>query len=132
LFFSTPCWNVRDCAANHVNEIKYEVLGAIFEMAGYQIENVYGTFASQKDYVGLMTPPVAQVYEKLQKYYDSNFLACVFAPMYPRQSRNALWELRKCCLPPIAGQTLTFPELSTIPEPWGSSKNWDAFKKTAL
>ena len=124
LFFSTPCWNVTDCAGNHVNEIKYQVLGSIFEMAGYEVINQYGTFASQSEIRPKLDPDEDKLFHLLRSYYDSNFLSCIFAPLYPQVSRNVLWELRVGLL-----DECKFPELTDIPEPWGSSTNWDEFKQ---
>jgi 2-polyprenyl-3-methyl-5-hydroxy-6-metoxy-1,4-benzoquinol methylase len=133
-FFSTPCWNRVDCAANHVNEMTYEALGAVFEAAGFAIEKVYGTFASIRDYDHLLgvasqsegVLSLRHTFEKLREYYDSNFLSCVFAPLFPGFSRNCLWELRK--QPQSDGVTPgyvhKFKPLSTCQEPWGSSHLW--------
>ena len=130
-FISTPCWNVTDCAANHVNEIRYEVLGSIFEREGFVVDHVYGTFASIRDYDYLldrstaeMRPLIGNIFDRLREYYDSNFLSCVFAPLFPAQSRNCLWELRKRGDEP---QKFKFPPLETCPEPWSSSDKWRDF-----
>lgn len=127
-FISTPNWNRTDCAANHVNEMLYEALGAGFERHGFVIENVYGTFASIRDYEHLMAragvgnePRLGDIFDQLRAYYDSNFLSCVFAPLFPAQSRNALWELRKVNGREMAGSRNRFPLIETIQQPWSSS-----------
>ena len=124
-FFSTPCWNVSDTAANHVNEIKFDVLGSMFLMAGYGIRRVWGTFASQREIQPVLSETNKQLFEQLKEYYDSNVLSCIFAPIHPGQSRNALWELTK------HQQNMTFPDLTDIPEPWGSG-DWEPFKQEVL
>ena len=35
-------------------------------------------------------------YEYLKDYYDSNILSCFLAPLFPKYSRNVLWEVRLC------------------------------------
>lgn len=120
-FISTPCWNRQDCAANHVNEMLYEALGAAFERHGFIIENVYGTFASIRDYqhlLGVINP----VFDQLREYYDTNFLSCVFAPLFPAQSRNALWELRKA---KDGERGNKFKNIEQIQAPWSSSVRWN-------
>lgn len=123
-FFSTPCWSERvGAAANHVNEITYEALGAMFEDLGFIIENVAGTFASQSDYKGqLIKDGHSATYEAMSKHYDSNYLATIFAPLYPALSRNALWTLRV----PKAGQPYErkFPPLAEVAGRWTSSERW--------
>jgi 2-polyprenyl-3-methyl-5-hydroxy-6-metoxy-1,4-benzoquinol methylase len=120
-FFSTPCWDVVSCAANHVNEMKYHALGAIFEKNGWTINAVHGTFASQRDYVHRLSPIEKTLFDKLSDYYDSNVLACIFAPLYPDGSRNCLWELSP--VPTTPGEE-RFKPIFSVPEPWGSSANW--------
>lgn len=129
LFFSTPCWNVKDCAANHVNEIKYDVLGSIFEMADYKIVGKYGTFASQSDIRDdIQNDGLTTLFETFKAYFDSNVLSCLFAPLYPANSRNVLWHLQ----PANGNRDKQFPQLQTIPEPWGSSEKWDEFKHRVM
>jgi SAM-dependent methyltransferase len=129
-FISTPCWNRVDCAANHVNEMHYESLGAAFERHGFVVENVYGTFASIRDYEHLLGQPdymkmnAAAVFNKLREYYDTNFLSCVFAPLFPAQSRNCLWELRKKGINHQVNRE-KFPTIETIQKPWSSSTKWE-------
>jgi len=120
-FISTPCWNRTDCAANHVNEMLYESLGAAFERHGFVVEAVHGTFASIRDYEGLLNPEQKKLFDNLRAYYDSNFLSCIFAPLFPAQSRNCLWELRKATAKDVV---LKYPKVEFLPEPWSSSANW--------
>lgn len=123
-FISTPCYDAQTgAAANHVNEMTYEALGAMFEDLGFVIENVAGTFASQKDYKSkLFADGHGKAFEALSKHYDSNYLATIFAPMYPELSRNAIWTLR---VPkPNKLYEIKFPRLADVPGPWSSSEHW--------
>lgn len=92
-WFSTPCWDVVSCAGNHVNEMRYEALGMLFEKMGWTIVDVHGTFASIRDYEQHLSVEHRKTFDDMRAYYDVNFLACVFAPFYPAQSRNCLWEV---------------------------------------
>jgi hypothetical protein len=135
-FFSTPCWNRQDCAANHVNEMLYEALGYVFEMHGFNVEHVYGTFASIRDYEHLLPHaivdaesdevhlPTIQVFNALREYYDTNFLSCIFAPLFPAQSRNCLWELSR----QKSGDMCTFGDITMLKEPWSSSDKWEEMR----
>jgi len=61
----------------------------------FTIEAKYGTFASQKDYKKDLVGWRKEAFEELQKYYDSNLLANLMAPMVPaEQARNCLWVLK--------------------------------------
>ena len=75
--------------------MSYDAVEYLVYKAGFEILDVYGTFASQKDYKGHMDEAQQQVYDQLSDYYDSNVISCFMAPMFPEQSRNCLWVLRK-------------------------------------
>lgn len=127
-FISTPCWDpVVGAADNHVNEMLYLALGALIESLGFIIENVAGTFASQRDYKDqLYKDGYASAYKALADHYDSNYLATIFAPLYPQHSRNALWTLRVPTDAQLSrGIPSKFPPLSEIPGPWTSSELWE-------
>ncbi len=131
-FISTPCWNRTDCAANHVNEMLYESLGACFERHGFIVEDVYGTFASIRDYEHLLKHPIygdmSLAFQALREYYDTNFLSCVFAPLFPAQSRNCLWVLKKRPNNVPTRYDAKFPAIEVIPTPWSSSTKWEDMK----
>ena len=120
IYISTPIWNGCDCADNHVNEMKYHALGWMLEEIGFHIVDVFGTFASQSDYVHKMDPAHKEAFEDLKSYYDSNLLSCIFAPFYPEQSRNAMWALEKG--EPKRHRLFTAEQLAAC-KPWGSSTN---------
>jgi hypothetical protein len=131
-FISTPCWNRTDCAANHVNEMLYESLGACFERHGFIVENVYGTFASIRDYGHMLdredykSGVTEELFNRLREYYDTNFLSCIFAPLFPAQSRNCLWELSKQQgLDKVRGSKYRFSAIESIQQPWSSSARWE-------
>ena len=119
-YISTPCWNGK-AAGNHVNEIKYEVMGALLETCGFEVIGHYGTFASQSDYVHRLTENRGAVYDQLKDYYDSNVLACIFAPLYPGYSRNCLWVVTHKRL----DYEDQFPQICECSSPWSSSDRWE-------
>lgn len=122
-FLSTPCYDVQTgAAANHVSEITYMAFGAMLEDLGFEIIGKWGTFASQKDYKAVLIKEHGSViWDKLSEYYDSNYLATIFAPMYPQLSRNAMWEVR----PARKDYVRQFPPLTEVPGPWTSSAKWE-------
>lgn len=101
ILISTPCYNGKDIAANHIidgeigeltfNEMKGE-LNPLFE-----INEVYGTMASIADYKHKLNehPNLEYIFKKLHNYYDSNALSIIFAPLFPEQSRNCIWKVTK-------------------------------------
>lgn len=129
-FISTPCWDVKTCADNHVNEMRHETLGAVFEREGWMIRAVHGTFASIKDYKDEFTEAQFEIFERLREYYDTNYLATIFAPMFPRQSRNCIWEVEPVRTEKQAEEyECQYPDLDEVEQPWGSSELWEELKR---
>lgn len=127
-YISTPCYDPTVGAAkNHVNEMRREVLGALFEDLGFQIIENYGTFASQRDYKDKFFEDyegAREIFNGLKGYYDSNYLATIFAPLYPQFSRNNIWVLK---VNDDIEYTRKFQPLSqreAFEEPWTSSEKW--------
>lgn len=95
-FLSTPVYDQgTGAAANHVNEMSYDALEWLILQAGMKPIKVFGTFASQKDYKHLLNAEQLSLFERLSEYYDSNYLATVFAPLFPAHSRNCLWQVKQ-------------------------------------
>jgi len=92
LFLSTPCFNGK-AADNHVHEYTYKELKEILEQH-FVIKENYGTFSSKREIMTVMTEFHAKVYEQLERYYDSNLMSVIFAPLYPEKSRNCMWVLK--------------------------------------
>ena len=126
LMLSTPCYNERTGAAdNHVNETTYEALGSILETVGFRVEANYGTFASIRDYEqDVLEDRLGPAFDKLREYYDTNYLATIFAPLYPHRSRNVLWVLRKAT---SFNEPRNFKVLEQIQQPWSQSPNQNDF-----
>lgn len=94
-FISTPCYDPKVGAAdNHVNEMSWAGLRLLIGLAGLDVMQCFGTFASQKDYKAKMDAHQQAVFKQLSEYYDSNVLSCFMAPMFPELSRNCLWVLK--------------------------------------
>lgn len=120
-FLSTPNYDEGvGAAANHVNEMTYKGLYYLLTMAGLEVKRSFGTFASQRDYKHLLTGTAAELYNRLADYYDSNYLATIFAPLYPAESRNVLWEV-------TAGKQLEWTDESVEHPHNSSSETWTDF-----
>lgn len=100
VLLSTPNYDPKvGAAANHmiegqVGEWDHDELNALIEECGFEIYEEYGTFASQRDYKDKMDEHEQAMFEKLHKYYDSNLIAVLFAPLHPKESRNCIRKLR--------------------------------------
>jgi 2-polyprenyl-3-methyl-5-hydroxy-6-metoxy-1,4-benzoquinol methylase len=100
LFISTPAYNGKDAAGNHVCELSYQMLKTMFEYIGFNIVETVGTFASQSDYKPLLATSeygdLTKVFERLTHCFDSNLVSNIMAALVPAEnSRNAFWHLKK-------------------------------------
>jgi 2-polyprenyl-3-methyl-5-hydroxy-6-metoxy-1,4-benzoquinol methylase len=97
LLISTPCYDLHIGAANNhiingeVSELTYKEMEDLLISQGFIIEDNFGTFASQKDYKPYMNEHEQYMFNKLSKYYDSNLISIIFAPLFPEHSRNCIW-----------------------------------------
>jgi 2-polyprenyl-3-methyl-5-hydroxy-6-metoxy-1,4-benzoquinol methylase len=106
-YLSTPNFDpVVGAAGNHTydsgdgrgvqpQEFDHNELQQILQDNGFRIVEKYGTFASAKDYKHLMNEHQSYVFHELHKYYDSNLISIIMAPMFPEQSRNTVWVMVK-------------------------------------
>lgn len=93
LMLSTPVFNGK-AAQNHICEWPFSDLQEALDRR-FKIQDVFGTFASIKDYEpALREHLLGPAFDRLRKYYDTNYLATIFAPLFPAMSRNCLWELK--------------------------------------
>lgn len=95
LMLSTPVFNGK-AAQNHIHEWPFKDLQDALERR-FEIKDVFGTFASIRDYEQALreTLMMGPAFDRLRKYYDTNYLATIFAPLFPSMSRNCLWELKR-------------------------------------
>ncbi len=105
-YLSTPNFDEKVGAAdNHtydsgdgrgvdVQEFGHEELKSLL-LKYFDIVEYFGTFASIRDYKPFMNEWQTKMYESLHEYYDSNLLSNLMAPMFPAQSRNTLWVLKR-------------------------------------
>lgn len=131
-FLSTPCYDPQTGAAdNHVNEMSYQGFGALIQYAGLYVNNVFGTFASIKDYKSLLDDPnnerygdLRKAFERLREYYDTNYLATILAPLFPAQSRNCMWQVSLT----KTEDDWVYPTISNLSDQQhSSSAEWPAF-----
>lgn len=111
MLMSTPCYDGKRHAANHIHEYTVPELQKVTEKVGFVIQQRFGTFMDIK-HIGKSVPSVpgdsqhddneinvaAKIMrEYLGQYYDNDAISCIFAPLYADHARNNLWV----CLKPI-------------------------------
>ncbi len=92
---STPVYNLRRMAANHIHEYEEAELRELIEDCGLKVSKQFGTFASWNDLKKVITKQERALVEELNQYYSHDVLSCFLAPKYPLASRNIIWELER-------------------------------------
>lgn len=105
MLMSTPVYDGRRHAANHIHEYTVEELWRAVEKAKFKIEQRFGTFMDVK-HIGRaksgsgvgerhLDDAITLVRGRLAAYYDNDAIANIFGPLYPDHARNNLWVCRK-------------------------------------
>lgn len=106
LLLSTPVYDGKRHAANHIHEYTVPELQGYIEKAGYVIERRFGTFMDIK-HIGKVEPQIPgvdgkkmldaikQVRQGLEQYFDNDAISNIFGCLYPDRARNNLWVCRK-------------------------------------
>lgn len=100
MLMSTPVYDGKRHAANHIHEYTIEELQKATEKAGFKVVKRYGVFMDIKHIGKAPSEPVPasaiqQVRKGLEGYYDNDAISCIFAPLYPDHARNNLWVCQK-------------------------------------
>ena len=104
LLLSTPVYDGKRHAANHIHEYTIPELQKAIEKAGYVVEKRFGTFMDIK-HIGKIAPgddaelgaAIKKVRAGLEQYFDNDAISNIFGCLYPDHSRNNLWVCRKSC-----------------------------------
>lgn len=102
MLMSTPCYDGKRHAANHIHEYTVPELQKVAERAGFKVERRFGTFMDIK-HVGkrgystgaVSDSAIGEVAEALKEYFDNDAISNIFGPLYPDHARNNLWVCRK-------------------------------------
>jgi 2-polyprenyl-3-methyl-5-hydroxy-6-metoxy-1,4-benzoquinol methylase len=97
VLLSTPNYDGIHKAENHIHEYTEAELQQELEKH-FIIVRKFGTFMSTglpKQAKLVLTPGDYNLFMRLREYYSPNLLSVLFAPVYPSQSRNILWVLKK-------------------------------------
>lgn len=92
---STPVYDGKAKARNHIHEFTIEELQGLIATAGWTVKQRYGTFANINDLKKVVPPEQLQLLEQLHCFYSWDVLVNFLAPLYPDASRNNVWVLVK-------------------------------------
>jgi 2-polyprenyl-3-methyl-5-hydroxy-6-metoxy-1,4-benzoquinol methylase len=92
---STPVYNERHMAANHIHEYRFDELKKLFEDCHFLVDRVHGTFMTSQAIKRVATPEELALVEELHKFYSWDVIANFLAPKYPEASSNCCWVLKR-------------------------------------
>lgn len=92
---STPVYDGKHMAHNHIHEYGLEELAKEIAKARLRVISRYGTFMSANDIKRHVRADHKEVWGALRAYYSDEVLACFLAPLYPDHSRNNMWVLKR-------------------------------------
>jgi 2-polyprenyl-3-methyl-5-hydroxy-6-metoxy-1,4-benzoquinol methylase len=95
LLLSTPVYNEKHMAKNHVHEYRYEELADWIASCGLEVESVHGTFMTSQAMKRVMSKEEGELVERLHEFHSWDVLACFLAPKYPEASSNCCWVCKK-------------------------------------
>ena len=96
ILLSTPVYNGKHMAANHIHEYGFDELAAEIKRAGLIVDRVVGTFMTSQAIKRVATKEQRALVEELHaRWYAWDILANFLAPLYPEASSNCCWILRK-------------------------------------
>lgn len=104
LLLSTPVYDGKRHAANHIHEYTVPELQSYIEKVGYVVERRFGTFVDIKhigkaDPAGCSKAAVLEVRKALEQYFDNDAISNIFGCLYPDHARNNLWVCRRPAKP---------------------------------
>lgn len=99
MIMSTPCYDGKRHAANHIHEYTVPELQKEVEKKKFVVEKRFGTFMDIK-HIGkaecsVDSKAILQVRKALSEYFDNDAISNIFGPLYPDHSRNNIWICRK-------------------------------------
>lgn len=101
VLLSTPVYDGKGRARNHIHEYTIPELAAHIETAGFVVRRRYGTFGNIKALEkaaehGAHRHSLAHLdtMDDLSEYYSNDVLSTFLAPLYPDACRNNLWVLQ--------------------------------------
>lgn len=106
MLMSTPCYDGKRQAANHIHEYTVPLLQSVIEGCGFDVERRFGTFMDVK-HIGKQLPHAEHctpkalkdacqlVRDELADYFDNDAISNIFGPLHPDHARNNLWICRR-------------------------------------
>jgi len=93
VLLSTPVYDGKARARNHIHEYTIPELQGVIEMAQLRVVKRFGTFMNLNEVKKCATPAQKEVFEQLKAYFSADVLSNFLAPLHPDHARNNIWVL---------------------------------------
>lgn len=97
IVLSTPVYDGKGQARNHIHEYYVDELQSAIQAAGLKVVRRMGTFTSEpqiKGWLRTTRPDWYALYMEAREFHSSGYMSGLIAPMIPDLSRNNLWVLQ--------------------------------------
>lgn len=98
IILSTPVYDGKGMARNHIHEYYVDELQALVEEVGLEVVRRMGTFTSEpqiKAWMKANRPDWLALYLEAREFHSAGYMSGLIAPMVPDMARNNVWVLRK-------------------------------------
>lgn len=95
ILMSTPVYDGKARAKNHIHEYTIAELQEQVTKAGLKTVQRFGTFMNSNEVKKCCDETEKEVYNRLKTWYGNEILSCLLAPLHPDNSRNNAWVLEK-------------------------------------
>ena len=95
ILLSTPNYDGKRMAANHIHEYREDELQDLIEECGLEVERKHGTFMDFNAFKKCATDEEKALIAELRGFHSWEVLCTFLAPKYPSQSRNIAWVLKR-------------------------------------
>lgn len=99
ILLSTPVYDGKARAANHIHEYTIPELSAMINNAGLEVVERFGTFANYNDIKKACKAAGRddhlQTLDDIRAWFGNEVAACFLAPLYPDASRNNYWVIQE-------------------------------------
>ena len=98
IILSTPVYDGKGQARNHIHEYYIDELQQLIESVGLKVVRRMGTFTSEpqiKAWMKANRPDWLALYMESREFHSAGYLSGLIAPMVPDLSRNNVWVLER-------------------------------------
>jgi hypothetical protein len=98
IILSTPVYDGKGMARNHIHEYYISELRALIESVGLRVVRRMGTFTAEpqiKRWMKENRPDWLALYLEAREFHSAGYMSGIIAPMVPDMARNNVWVIQR-------------------------------------